>query len=551
MDGNRPHIASRSSTERDAARRASIHSVTSHALSQHDSAHLRRRQSGSQPSSADYDAPASYMNLHDVDEGADRLDPEVPPTSDEQKRFQARMQRRRSSASRSNYDIPDSYANVPELEEIAPIPSRDERRWRPSPSLEEGRELERRFSIHQEAQRRSGEAKREPEKPQKQDVEAVEVSRLATEIYTVSYLILFAILGTLARLGLQALTFYVGAPVSFSSVWPNFAGSLVLGFLAEDRMLFRYEWGTPNYELQLLRAKHNGLDEEAGNSGSSTDRVAVDLAAAKKAHMATKKTIPLYIGLATGFCGSFTSFSSFIRDIFLALSNDMLVPDAGSISTPRNGGYSFMALLGVTITTVSLSLTGLMLGAQLALALEPVTPSLPFNFTRKLLDRFAVFLAWGAWIGAILLSVLPPDRFSHPGAAETWRGRATFALVFAPLGCLGRFYTSLYLNGYFPSFPLGTFSVNIFGTMILGMAWDLAHVPIGGVISCQVFQGIEDGFCGCLTTVSTWVAELTALRRRHAYVYGGTSVLVALACMVAIMGGLRWSDGFSSLKCLH
>ncbi|KAI1134871.1 hypothetical protein F5Y05DRAFT_396727 [Hypoxylon sp. FL0543] len=549
MDDGGPHNPSRASTKRDAVRRTSTYSVPGATLAQHGSVHSARRHSGSRPSSADYDAPAEYGNLHDVDENADRLDPELPPSSEEQKRFQTRMQRRRSSASRSSYDIPDSFVNVPELEEIAPIPSRDERRWRPSPSLEEGRELERQFSIHQEARRRSGEAQREPEKPQRGA--QVEVSRLATEIYTVSYLILFAILGTLARLGLQALTFYAGAPVSFSSVWSNFAGSLVLGFLAEDRMLFRFEWGTPNYELELLRAKGNGADEEVGNSGSGSDRTAVNLAAAKKAHMATKKTIPLYIGLATGFCGSFTSFSSFIRDIFLALSNDMLAPDAGSTTTPRNGGYSFMALLGVIITTVSLSITGLMLGAQLALALEPITPSLPFNFTRKFLDRFAVLLAWGAWIGAILLSVLPPDRFNHPGAAETWRGRATFALVFAPLGCLGRFYASLYLNGYLPSFPLGTFAVNIFGTAILGMAWDLAHVPIGGVISCQVLQGIEDGFCGCLTTVSTWVAELTALRRRHAYIYGGTSVVVALACMVAIMGGLRWSDGFSALRCLH
>ncbi|KAI0105579.1 hypothetical protein F4776DRAFT_668545 [Hypoxylon sp. NC0597] len=544
MDTNQPLSPSRSSTGRDGLRRINTHPASGHTLSQHEP---RRRQSSSQPSSLNYDAPSSYSNLHDVDESADRLDPDVPPTTEEQKRFQARMQRRHSSASRSNYDIPDSYANVPELEEIAPIPSRDERLWRPS-SLEEGRELERRFSIRQQAQRRGSKSRQEPEKPQKEEGQEVGVSRLATEIYTISYLILFSILGTLARVGLQALTYYAGAPVSFSSVWPNFAGSLILGFLAEDRMLFRFEWGTPNYELQLLRAKENGLGKRTENSTADPEK---DLAAAKKAHMATKKTIPLYIGLATGFCGSFTSFSAFVRDIFLALSNDLVTPDAGSNTTPRNGGYSFMALLGVAITTVSLSVTGLKLGAQLALALEPITPSLSFNFTRKFLDRFAVFLAWGAWAGAIILTALPPDRFSHPGAAETWRGRVTFALVFAPLGCLGRFYTSLYLNGYLPSFPLGTFAVNIFGTAILGMAWDLAHVPVGGVLSCQVFQGIEDGFCGCLTTVSTWIAELTALRRLHAYIYGITSVVVALACMVAIMGGLRWSDGFSTLNCLH
>ncbi|RYP75453.1 hypothetical protein DL771_002338 [Monosporascus sp. 5C6A] len=371
------------------------------------------------------------------------------------------------------------------------------------------------------------------------------VSNLATEIYTVSYLILFAILGTLARLGLQALTYYPGTPVIFSSVWPNFAGSLVLGYLSEDRKLFRHEWGGPTYDQHISRAKQKNADQENGES--LFPEPAGDLPAAKKAHMATKKTIPLYIGLATGFCGSFTSFSSFIRDIFLAMSDDLASPGVSASPISRNGGYSFTALLAVVITTVSLSLSGYFVGAHLAITLEPFTPSFSFRLTRKVLDPFAAFLAWGCWIGALLLSVLPPDRFSNPGAAETWRGRATFALVFAPLGCLLRFYTSLRLNPRVASFPLGTFAVNIFGTAVLGMAWDLAHVPLGGVIGCQVLQGIEDGFCGTLTTVSTWVAELTTLGRGRAYIYGAASIVAAFAVMVAIMGGLRWNQEFEAL----
>ncbi|RYO86597.1 hypothetical protein DL764_008987 [Monosporascus ibericus] len=374
------------------------------------------------------------------------------------------------------------------------------------------------------------------------------VSKLATEIYTVSYLILFAILGTLARLGLQALTYYSRAPVIFSSVWPNFAGSLVLGCLSEDRKLF-HGWDVPTSDKHISRAKQKNADEENGDSLFA--QPAGDLPAAKKAHMATKKTVPLYIGLATGFCGSFTSFSSFIRDIFLAMSDDLASPDVSASPIPRNGGYSFIALLAIVITTVSLSLSGYFVGAHLAIALEPFIPSFPFRLTRKVLDPFAVFLALGCWIGAILLSILPPDRFSNPGPAETWRGRATFALVFAPLGCLLRFYTSLRLNPRIASFPLGTFAVNIFGTAVFGMAWDLAHVPLGGVIGCQVLQGIEDGFCGALTTVSTWVAELAALGRGRAYIYGVASVVAAFAVMVVIMGGLKWNQGFEALACSH
>lgn len=361
------------------------------------------------------------------------------------------------------------------------------------------------------------------------------VSRLATELYSISYLIFFSFLGTLARLGLQVLTDYPGAPV-FPSVWFNFGGSLVLGFLTEDRMLFLHEWGTPTYHMQVQKAKKQ--DEESAGSEPRS----IDLSAAKKAHLSIKKTIPLYIGLSTGFCGSFTSFSSFVRDTFLALSNDLAQP--GSTTTaPRNGGYSFMALLAVIIITVTASLSGLFVGAHLAIASEPITPAFPFRFIRKYMDRLAVLLGWGCWVGAILLTAMPPR--------DDWRGDATFALVFAPPGALARFYLSLWLNGRKPSFPLGTFAVNVLGTAVLGLAWDLQHVPLGGVLGCQVLQGVEDGFCGCLTTVSTWVSELAALRRKHAWVYGVASILVSFGVMVVIMGGLRWTKGFAGLQCVH
>ena len=96
-----------------------------------------------------------------------------------------------------------------------------------------------------------------------------------------------------------------------------------------------------------------------------------------------KKAIPLYIGLATGFCGSYTT-SSFARDVFLALSNDLPTPidhpHPGTITpnpsstVSRNGGYSFEAILHVIITTLALSLGGLVAGAQIAIFLDPYTP---------------------------------------------------------------------------------------------------------------------------------------------------------------------------------
>ena len=306
-----------------------------------------------------------------------------------------------------------------------------------------------------------------------------------------------------------------------------------MGFMIEDKNLFREEWGS------------------ATPAPTDSEGVAENT----KKHKAVKKTIPLYIGITTGFCGCCTSFSSFIRDVFLALAN--VLPDASlpadTANASRNGGYSFMALLAVLLITVSLSLSALIFGAHFALSISRFLPTIPFKFTRRVLDPTVVLLGWGCWLGTVFLAIWPPDRHNGP---DTWRGRAVFSLVFAPLGCLARFYVSLLLNARVPAFPLGTFAVNMFGVVVEGLCYDLQHVSgLGAVVpaaltGCQVLQGVMDGFCGSLTTVSTWVVELNGLaRRKYAYFYGITSVSVALGLLVVIMGSLLWTRGFDEPVC--
>ncbi|KAF2225712.1 CrcB-like protein-domain-containing protein, partial [Elsinoe ampelina] len=356
-------------------------------------------------------------------------------------------------------------------------------------------------------------------------------SHLLIQLYIISHLTLFSLLGTLARLGIQWLTTYPGAPITTSVLWANVGGSFVMGFLSEDRRLFQF----PTHLSKPTM--------------TSSDRKAL--------HSKHKKTIPLYIGLATGFCGSFTSFSSFIRDAFLALSNDLpaslyhpvapaVPPPRFSSTHPRNAGYSLPALLAVLISEPALSLSALFVGAHTALLLDKYTPSLPASVSR-VLDPLAIPLGLGAWLAAILIAIFPTN--------SDWRGEVLFALVFAPLGTLVRYFVSLQLNSRVKSFPVGTFAVNICGSAVLGMAWDLQRVRIGGVpgggaLGCQVLQGIEDGFCGCLTTVSTWVAELQGLRRGHAYRYALVSLGVGLATMVVVMGSVRWSVGWEAPVCV-
>lgn len=379
-----------------------------------------------------------------------------------------------------------------------------------------------------------------------------------TELYTISYLIFFAFLGTLARLGIQWITFYPGDPITTPIVWANFVGSLIFGFLAEDQGLFEEAWSDPDIEEKLP-------------DGDTTPPAAREKNV-KAEQFKRKKAIPLYIGLSTGFCGSCTSFSSSARDFFLALSNSLPMPFSHprsgggtslttSTNIPRNGGYSFLAWASVCIYTIALSMGALMIGAHLALLLAPITPRFNVTYARKFFDPLAVFLGFGCWIGAVFLAIWPPDRPGGPDSRgswsnETWRGEVIFALVFAPLGCLLRFYTSLKLNALVPAFPLGTFAVNMLGTAVESMCFDIQHVGVGvkgvvggGLVGCQVLQGVMDGFCGCLTTISTWVGEIRGLRRRHAHIYGLCSIVGATCLTIAIMGSVRWTVGFSDPVC--
>ncbi|EER42002.1 chromosome condensation protein [Histoplasma capsulatum var. duboisii H88] len=438
------------------------------------------------------------------------------------------------------------------------------------------------------------------------------LSDYATLLYTISYLVFFSILGALARIGLQWLTSYPGAPLITAVTWANVGGCLLMGFLAEDRKLFREEWGQwkrkhpghessapnghisnpsshahlphpmkqlrrrysrshtrqqhPPSERQSRVSEHNDVDSPKEEPVTPPMEPAQSL----KIHKSIKKTIPLYIGLTTGFCGSLTSFSTFMLDVFLALANDLPTPGHPESPVPRNGGYSFMAVLAIIIYTLSLSIGALILGSHLAIFMDKYTPVIPYIFSRRYVDPFISFLAMGSWLGAVFLAIWPPDR--SLGVREHWRGSAVFAVVFAPLGCLFRFYVSLLLNSRIPKFPLGTFTANIFGTLVLAMCYDLqrstnvlavpvssfspasaavaaAAVGVSRLTGCQVLQGIMDGFCGCTTTVSTWVAELDSLDHEHAYVYGLVTTGVALGLLVVVIGSVQWTVGFGLVVC--
>jgi len=94
------------------------------------------------------------------------------------------------------------------------------------------------------------------------------------------------------------------------------------------------------------------------------------------------------------------------------------------------------------------------------------------------------------------------------------------AMVGAPM----RYLTDRIVQSRHDSvFPWGTLAVNLFGCLVLGA---LAGSGIAGTSPVSVLLGT--GFCGALTTYSTFSYETVRLAQERAYFYAVANVLVSV-----------------------
>jgi CrcB protein len=74
-------------------------------------------------------------------------------------------------------------------------------------------------------------------------------------------------------------------------------------------------------------------------------------------------------------------------------------------------------------------------------------------------------------------------------------------------------------------FPWGTFTVNVVGSLILGMI--TGAVSAGGA-SPQVQLALDTGFCGALTTYSTFSYETLRLLEDDSRLFAATNVVASI-----------------------
>ncbi|KAJ3171376.1 hypothetical protein HDU87_008334 [Geranomyces variabilis] len=292
---------------------------------------------------------------------------------------------------------------------------------------------------------------------------------------TAALLAAFSVVGTLVRIGLLDLHNYPDAPV-ISVIYPQIVGCVIIGW-------------TNVYKNSVSKRYH-----------------------------------PIYVAIATGLCGSITTFSTWSLDTFLALSS------TGNARQSWNGD-NVLAGIAITVVVLSVSLSSLSFGE--AIALLPTTlstrpppaprPWLQLRFDQT--DVAAMVMGGSVWACAVVLT------FAVPG----WRNVMAAAAI-GPFGTLLRWRLSL-LNLRHAKFPLGTFFANMLGTLCIGILYLLSHRASASTNVCILLNALSTGFCGCLTTVSTFVVELSSLPKAAAWTYGAVSIAGGLALLTVVLGG--------------
>lgn len=106
----------------------------------------------------------------------------------------------------------------------------------------------------------------------------------------------------------------------------------------------------------------------------------------------------------------------------------------------------------------------------------------------------------------------------------------------ASLGALLRWWLGSQLNNVFPTIPPGTLAANLVGGYVVGLA--IAFFASYSAIAPEWRLLIITGFCGGLTTFSTFSAELVTLLQqgRAAWALGAAALHLCGSVLMTLAG---------------
>jgi len=105
------------------------------------------------------------------------------------------------------------------------------------------------------------------------------------------------------------------------------------------------------------------------------------------------------------------------------------------------------------------------------------------------------------------------------------------------LGGIARYLVTLLMRSCSGSFPWGTFTVNIAGSLLIGLLWGWTMRYSQTSTMLSLFFSV--GFCGGFTTFSTFSKESLALIQSGSYTGFAFYVIGSFVCgILAVMAGV-------------
>ncbi|KAI3629684.1 hypothetical protein MIR68_011119 [Amoeboaphelidium protococcarum] len=321
------------------------------------------------------------------------------------------------------------------------------------------------------------------------------------------------------------------------------------------------------------------------------------LVKANQQHIESRYKLKLSTYILVGFCGSLTTFSSMNVDAF---DNLILLSSSGN----KNAAWivenivTFMAVLIITLSS-SFGLYKVGFG----LLIEQQQPSedyqsngiqtidrIPQQFQQqqqhqntshdqvKLIEMnerdtdiedpeiqsidaslrsghsndnaplnlaFIVGIISVLYVSFILMFILLSPQLYNGVGSLVWLYRWNIAIISGPPGTILRWQLSrLNANIIFKWWSaLGTLCANILGTAVLAVLEVIIRLKpdILDAISTTITIGLQVGFCGCLTTLSTFIHELSiAKSKRVSIAYLTVSIIADQLLLLFILGIPVW-----------
>lgn len=254
----------------------------------------------------------------------------------------------------------------------------------------------------------------------------------------------------------------------------------------------------------------------------------------------------LFTGVTTGFCGCLSSYSSMMLEVFL-FSTSLNKTNIAQHTTLPNRAYGIMEFLSVLLSQMFASLGGYIFGRAFAHDII-CSNNLRMNNIVKFFHYLFVWLAIPLIILIIVLSAVY-DNY----AREDW----TVAPLFGIIGAFTRYYVSAIMNPWCKTFFIGTYTCNQFAVLVLsfltivqrGKDSSLRLPIVKGKNACHIVEALESGYCGSLSTISTFINEGYKLPLSKTLIYFISTFAVSYIMFVVTLGAFSWSRGLIEPVC--